>query len=98
MATATIPEYGQINFDPMDYDANCCDLFAVAVCDPDTDLVEREEHYTDEDDYRSALRDTYGREVMDEQVTDGWAYAYLDGEQYEVSATYHVAYVIDKED
>lgn len=95
---AEIRDYGKVNFDSMNLGNNVYDLYAVAICDPETDLVIGEEHYTDEEDYRTALRDTYGREVMDEQqeyglctVSDGW-------DEYDCECTYHVAYVIDHED
>ena len=96
MATAFIKDYGEVDSDPMVADHHF-DLYDVAICDPETDQVIEEEHYTDEDDYRSALRDTYGREVMDEQQEAGFCYADYGFETYDCECTYHIAYVIDRE-
>lgn len=98
MATAIIMGYGKVEFDPMNYDSNVYDLYDVAIFDPESGMIEGEENYIDEDRYRSALRDTYGREVIYEKeeagycdVIDSW------GELYECECTYHVTYVIDSE-
>ena len=90
--------YGKIRFDNMDYDANDLELYAIAICDPDTGLTVKEERYTDEEGYRIALRDTYGRELVDEQTVLGSALVLCDGHEYEADATYRVAYVVDSED
>ena len=92
-----IKGYGEVEFDAVSYGNNFYDLYAVAICDPETDQVIEEEHYVDEDDYRMALRDTYGREVMDEQTEMGFCDVVWDGTTYECECTYHIAYVIDKE-
>lgn len=99
MSNGTIRDYGKVKFDPINLDSNVYDLYAVAICDPETDRVISEEHYTSEDEYHDALYYTYGRELMDEQeefgmceVTDGW------GTVYDCECTYRVAYVIDSED
>lgn len=99
MAQATVRDYGTIyDFDPMCYDNNYYDLWCVAVCDPETDEVEGEEHYVSESEYRSALRDTEGREVMDEQTQVGFCDVIYNGECYEFEAIYHIAYVFDYEE
>lgn len=99
MAQATIKGYGKVEFDPMDYDSNTYDLYDVAIVDPnDNWWISREEHYVRESEYRSALRDTYGREVMDEQLRDGNCDVEYDGCTYEFHATYHIAYVVDHEE
>lgn len=97
---ATIKGYGTVEFDPMTVSNNFYDLYDMAVVDPENNWeIAKEEHYTDEDEYRSALRNTYGREVIDEQermdfcdVIDGL------GELYECECTRHVAYVIDTDE
>lgn len=99
MAKALIMFYGEAEFDTMSPSSNFYYLYDVAIVDPEDNYkIAKEEHYLNKDEYRSALRDTYGREVIDEQermgfceVIDGW------GELYECEYTYHVAYVIDSE-
>lgn len=98
MSKATVRDYGTVNFDPMTYSNNVYDLYAVAICDPETDQIISEEHYTDEDDYRTALRDTYGRKVMDEQEEFGFCDVYYDGCTYDCECTYHIAYVVDHDE
>ena len=98
MSKATIRNYGTVDFDPISPSSNFYDLYNVAIVDPETDLIVGEEHYVSEEDYRSALRDVYGREIVHEDesmgfcdVIDGW------GEGFECECTKHVAYVIDHE-
>lgn len=98
MAKANANDFGTVNFDPMDYDNNVYDLYTVAICDPETEQVTEEEHYANEDEYRSALHNTYGREVMDEQLEDGNCDVEYDGCTYECPATYHIAYVVDHDE
>ena len=87
MAKALIKSYGTAEFDPMSPRSNFYDLYDVAIVDPEDNWeIAKEEHYLNEGEYRSALRDTYGREVIDD-----W------GELYECECTYHVAYAIDSE-
>lgn len=100
MSKAIIKGYGGVEFDPMAPDGNFYDLYDVAIVDPENNWeITKEERYTDEDEYRSALSNTYGREVIGEQermdfceVIDGW------GELYECECTRHVAYVIDTDE
>lgn len=96
MSKATIRDYGTVDFDPMVYDSNVYDLWCVAICEGEQ--VVSEEHYTDEDGYRSALRDTYGREFMDEQQEPGLCDVWYNGEQYECECVYHIAYIIDHDE
>ena len=98
MSKATIRDYGKVEFDPMNYDNNVYDLYAIAICDPETDLVVGEEHYTDENDYHDAIRNTFGREFMTESEECGFCDVWYESEQFEAEATYHIAYVIDHED
>lgn len=88
---------GMVEFDEMRYD-NTYDVYAIAICDPETDQVISEERYTSEDDYRSALYNTEGRELMDEQEECGYVNVTCHGEGYECEATHHIAYVIDHEE
>ena len=101
MSKAIIRWYDiEVEFDPIDVNSNAYDLYEIAIVDPDNEYtIVGEECYADEDEYRSALQNTYGREVIHEQervdtceVIDGW------GETYECDCTHHVAYVIDEED
>lgn len=102
MAKAIIKGYGKtVEFDPMDYGNNQYDLYDILIVDPDNNWeVTYEERYTDESEYRSALRNTYGREVMHEKTeTDSHCEAICNGELYECECTRTTAYVIDtKED
>ncbi len=93
-----IREYGEVEFDPIDLNSNYYDLYDVAICDPETDLIVSEEHYATKDDYLIALRDTYGREVMDEQIVMGFCDVIWDCDTFECECTHHVAYVIDHEE
>lgn len=98
MAKAIVRDYGKVEFDPMNYDNNFYDLWAVAICDPETDLIIGEEHYTNESDYRSALRNTYGREVMNEQMEFGSCDVDYDLRTYDCECMYHIAYVVDNDE
>lgn len=98
MAKAYIRDYGKVDFDPIQPDQNFYDLYAVAICDPETDRVISEEHYTSEDRYHDAIYDTYGREVMDEQSYVGLCEVDYDCRTYGLDCMVTVAYVIDKED
>ena len=102
MEKATIRNYGTasfvVDFDPTNYDSNIYDLYAVAVCDWENEEVLEEERYLNEEEYRSALRDTCGREVMDEQEHAGFCDVYYNGEQHECECIYHIAYVVDHEE
>ena len=99
MSKALIKFYGTAEFDPMSPSSNFYDLYDVAVVDPDSNYeIAKEEHYLNEDEYRSAIRDTYGRKVIDEQERMGFCEVIDDwGELYECECTYHVAYAIDSE-
>lgn len=67
MSKAIIKGYGGVEFDPMAPDGNFYDLYDVAIVDPENNWeITKEERYTDEDEYRSALSNTYGREVIGE--------------------------------
>lgn len=95
-----IEGYGTVEFDPMNFSNNFYDLYAVAVVDPEDEWkIATEEHYTDEGEYHSALRNTCGREVYDEQALMGFC-DIIDGcgDLYECECTYHVAYVTDTDE
>ena len=99
MSKARIKGYGCVEFYPMNPSGNHYELYDVAIVDRQRGAVKEQEHYISEDDYRTALYDVYGREVLDEQqtfgeceVNDNW------GECYMCDCTHHVAYVIDHEE
>lgn len=98
MATAKIRDYGTAEFDPTAHDGNIYDLYDIAICDPDTDEIIEEEHYTTEGEYLDAINGTIGREVLDEQTEYGYCQVTYDTEDYECPATYHIAYVYDTEE
>ena len=97
----TIDGYGEVEFKSTRWGDNFYDLYAVAICDPETDEIVDEEHYLDEGDYRAALDDTPGREVMDEREELGSCWVTWPGDEYgdtfDAECTWHFAYVIDKE-
>jgi len=96
MAKAIIEGYGTVDFDPIDYDNNCYDLYCVCICEDEAVIAE--EHYTDEGSFRIAINDTYGRELMDERIEVVWWDVTYNGEQYECECTLHFAYVIDTDE
>ena len=98
MAKAYIRDYGKVDFDPTKPDQNFYDLYDVAICDPETDRVISEEHYTSEEDYLDAIQTTYGREVMDEQYYVCLCEVDYDCRTYDIDCMHTVAYVFDKED
>lgn len=93
---ASIRDYGKVDFDPMSIEDNFYDLYCVCICEGEQ--VVAEEHYTDEDEYRSAINDTYGREFMDEREEAGWVEVDTGHGIYECEVEYHFAYVIDNEE
>lgn len=98
MATATAHRYGTVEFDPMNHDANCYDLYNVVICNPDTDEYVAEERYATEGEYMSAINGTAGRKVFDEQEEVGYCEVWYDLEEYECDCTRHIAYVYDSEE
>lgn len=96
---ATIMGYGEVEFDPIYPDSNCYDLYDLAIIDPDTYTIIGEENYTNEDDYRSAINNIYGREVVheaDDACTTELVVCGLDC--YQCECTRHLTYVIDSEE
>lgn len=98
MSKAYIEDFGKVEFDPMCYDNNVFDLYVIAICDENEQVIS-EEHYTSEDDFNSALHHKYGRDVRnvirnfsegDITVNDG-------GDLYTCHAVYHIAYVVDED-
>ena len=98
MSKAYIRDYGKVEFDPMQPDQNFYDLYDIAICDPETDHVISEEHYTSEDAYHDALYYTYGREVMDEQSYVAFCQLDYDCRTYDIDCMHTVAYVFDHEE
>ena len=98
MDTAKVPDYGTVDFDPTNCRNNIYDLYTVAICDWENEEVLEEEHYAKESEYRSALLNTDGREVMDEQMQGGFCDVYYNHELYECECIYHIAYVVDHEE
>ena len=96
MAKAIVQDYGEVDFDPMDYGNNFYDLWCVCICE-DEQVVE-EEHYISQDEYREAVYHTPGRELMDEREEPGFCDVKYDWELYETECEYHFAYVIDHDE
>lgn len=101
MSKGTIKGYGKVDFDPMNYENNVYDLFIIAIVDPGSENVKEEEHYTTESEFNSAIKNTYGRELIERR--DFWPdYPYCEvwynGECYECEQMLHVAYVVDHDE
>ena len=101
MIKAYVKGYGEVPFDPVNHDNNFYELYCVCICE-DEEVV-REEHYTNEDDYISAINNTFGREYMSTYIEEGYCEVEvyygprLDG-RYECECGYHFAYVVDNEE
>ena len=93
---AIIRDYGTVHFDPMSIDDNAYDAYCVCICKGEQ--VVAEEHYVDEDEFRSAINNTYGRELMSETIEDGYVDVDTGYGIYECHCIYHFAYVIDGEE
>lgn len=93
---AIIRDYGNVDFDPAAFEDNFYELYCVCIC-VDEQVV-AEEHYVDEDEFRAAINDTYGRELMDERIEEGYADVDTGFGTYECEVLYHFAYVIDNEE
>jgi hypothetical protein len=97
---APIKGYGTVEFDPMNPSDNIYDLYTVAVLDPETDEVTKEEHYLTVDDFNDAISNTYGREdTMNGESWCGWCDVHtgFDG-VYECECTHYVEYVVDTDE
>lgn len=96
MAKGIVEGYeGTIEYDVMDYGSNFFELFAVAVCDPVTGEVLREERYAVEGDWLSAINDTAGRELRDVQKVETDARVWVGRDEYDLSTVCNIAYVVD---
>lgn len=91
-----IEGYGVVDFDPATYDNNHYDLYCIRVCSGEQ--VVGEERYTSERSYESAIRNTYGRELVSECTEDDWCDVACGREHYDCECTYHYAFVTDKEE
>lgn len=90
----TITDFGEVDFDQKDPDG-AWELYCVAVCDKETDLVLFEERYANKSDYSAAIN-IDGRELMDEQTIIGDCEVSEDGGyNYLHACTYKIAFVID---
>lgn len=96
MAKGYIDGYGTVDFDPVSIDSNEYDLWCICIC-VDEQVV-AEEHYVDGDEFRAAINDTYGRELMDERLEDRYADVDTGFGTYECEVLYHFAYVVDNEE
>lgn len=93
----TITDFGEVDFDQTDNESPW-NLYCVAVCDSETDLVLCEERYVNEDEYMAAVNDTDGRELMDVQTVFGSCEVSKDdGSSYLHDCTYRIAFVIDSD-
>ena len=95
MDKAKVPDYGMVDFDPT---TNSCDLYTIVICDWENEEFLEEEHYTTESEYRSALLDTDGREVMGEDTLTDFRDVYYNYERCWCECFDHVAYVVDHEE
>ena len=98
MTSARIEGYGRVDFDPMNYDNNSYELYLIRSVDPETDRQLGTERYTSEDDYLSAIRNTFGRKVVSELEFDSFCEVEHDGCVYECNCVRHVACVVDNDE
>lgn len=96
MARGIVEGYeGTVEYDVMDYGCNDFELYAVAICDPVTGEVLREERYAVEADWLSAIHGTPGRELRDVQKVETDARVWVGRDEYDHGTVCNIAYVVD---